>query len=337
MTYQKAQEEIKRKIAKQIDAQAVEMMKVYEEAYEQVLAELNKVYSKFLRTTDPDDYYDIMIRYGKYDKLLVEIQALYNQANKKVFNLIKKSSVFAMTNNYNLERFLMNYIRPEYGMMPLDKNLIELTVKSTEKSWKKIEKFVKKRYNKTHFIPQRGTLSNLLFNNKNIEIAKIKASVTQAFLQGKTYKQLRNDIFDIFETTKYKAFRIAVTEGNRCANAGSYANMVDAANFGIDIKKFWMARKIKSRDAHITLHNKYNQDNAILVDDYFEIGGHKALYPLNFGVPSLDIWCKCTTGTKVGDKNPVQLERGINPVTGKYEVFSIKDYDKWAKDNGIAV
>ena len=47
MTYQKAQEEIKRKIAKQIDAQAVEMMKVYEEAYEQVLAELIKYIQNF--------------------------------------------------------------------------------------------------------------------------------------------------------------------------------------------------------------------------------------------------------------------------------------------------
>ena len=51
---------------------------------------------------------------------------------------------------------------------------------------------------------------------------------------------------------------------------------------GADILKQWDATlDKKTRKAHR------------LLDEPFEINGHKAMYPSNFGIPSLDINCRC--------------------------------------------
>ena len=337
MTYQKAQEEIKRKTAKLIDKNAAIMIAEYETAYKEILKELDNVFAKYLRTKDPQDYYNIMLRYGRLDNLLTQIQREYVKVSNRVGGLIKKSSVLAMTNTYNLESYLSKWIVPDYKFQSLDPDLIELSITGTQESWKKIKKSIRNRYNLNRVAPQYGTLSDLLFKNRRVELTNINSAITQTFLQGKTYNQLRMDIRDQFDTSKFNAMRIAQTEGNRVANAGAYANMKELQVQGNDAKKFWIATlDTETRDRHRSLDVKYSAENAIDIDDYFKIDGHEALHPLGFGVASLDVGCRCTTGTKIGDLNPAQLRRGRNPVTGKNEVFNYKDYDEYAKKYGIA-
>ena len=44
----------------------------------------------------------------------------------------------------------------------------------------------------------------------------------------------------------------------------------------------------KTRKAHRLLDGQIRE-----LDEPFEINGHKAMYPSNFGIPSLDINCRC--------------------------------------------
>ena len=44
----------------------------------------------------------------------------------------------------------------------------------------------------------------------------------------------------------------------------------------------------KTRKAHKFLDGQIRE-----LDEPFEINGHKAMYPSNFGIPSLDINCRC--------------------------------------------
>lgn len=346
MTYRQAIDWIRDKVNKDIDKNALLMMGEYEIAYQEVMSRIDKVYAKYLRTKNPQDYYNIMLQHGRLDNLLTDVQAAYNKASRKVSKDIVKTSTMAMTNTYNLERYLTNWIVPEYGFARLNEALIELSVTGTQDSWKAISKKIRDKYNATGFMPRYGTLSDRLFKNKKIDLVNINSVITQGFLQADTYKEqaykiMKGNMLDTFNTSKINAMRIVQTEGNRTANAGTFANMTDMKNSGIDVYKFWIATlDVTTRDRHQSLDVKYSAENAIPIDDYFEIDGYQALYPGGFGVASLDINCRCSAGTRIGDQNVEMIRRGRNPVPdkdGKYrnEVFNYRDYNKWAQDNGI--
>jgi hypothetical protein len=59
-----------------------------------------------------------------------------------------------------------------------------------------------------------------------------------------------------------------------------------------------------------------------------------SMYPGNSGVPAYDINDRETMVEIIGDEEP-GLRRGRNPVTGENETFSYKNFESWAKENGL--
>jgi hypothetical protein len=47
-----------------------------------------------------------------------------------------------------------------------------------------------------------------------------------------------------------------------------------------------------------------------------------------------NINCRCQTVDIIENNKPTK-RTGVNPVTGKTETFSYKDYSQWAKDNDL--
>ena len=74
------------------------------------------------------------------------------------------------------------------------------------------------------------------------------------------------------------------------------------------------------------LDGQYEDDSGL-----FHIHGLSARYPGDFGDPAEDISCRCTTIDVVQGLEPTLRRGGVNPVTGKSDIASYRDYDKWKK------
>ena len=126
------------------------------------------------------------------------------------------------------------------------------------------------------------------------------------------------------------AMRISMTEGTRAMNAASFAASTYLDELGVDIKKRWVATlDSRTRSSHARLDGK-----TIPVDEYFTLGSDRALYPGGFSQAKNVARCRCTTIDIIDGEGP-ELRTGRNPTTGESGVMGWKEFDQWAKDNGL--
>lgn len=102
-------------------------------------------------------------------------------------------------------------------------------------------------------------------------------------IAGQTF---RDRILD--EDTAEEILRVIDTEAHRDYNAGAYNAAKASGKTGL--RKRWNTMKDdKVRDAH-----SYMEGMIVGLDDYFYADtGDRTLYPGGFGVPDLDINCRC--------------------------------------------
>ena len=98
------------------------------------------------------------------------------------------------------------------------------------------------------------------------------------------------------EAWKGRAMNIARTEVNRSANWGTY--YAHSASGVVD-KRQWLATESlwdTVREAHRGLH-----EQIVGMQEPFSYAGYSAMFPGDFGVPSLDVRCRCTTVAVIDD------------------------------------
>jgi SPP1 gp7 family putative phage head morphogenesis protein len=174
--------------------------------------------------------------------------------------------------------------------------------------------------------PSGDTLTGILVNNLNQELTKTLRVVKQGLINGQSYVKQAQALKETFNGNAYNALRVVRTEGNRLANAGTYLNSEDLKEAGVSIRRQWVATLDgRTRDSHQALDGQYEDDEGL-----FHIHGLSARYPGDFGDPAEDIQCRCTTIDVVQGLEPT-LRRGVNPVTGKSDIASYRDYGKWKK------
>lgn len=335
MNYLQANEYIYTQTEKEASILLRNLIESYDSARKDIIAQLENVYGKYLTTSDPQDYYNIMIQYDRLNKLLTDVTQTFNYYSKLAGDITAQAMALSMQNVYYRQNYLLEWITPIAGITfnfaPLDKRLVELSVFGTQDAWKAISKSLIEKYGyQGIYAPDYGTLSQLLYDRKVQDLILIQREISQAFIQGKSIKQTSDAFMQIFDTIKYKADRIAVTETARTASLGSYAAGKEAISQGIDLKKMWLATlDTKTRPTHQALDGV-----KLEYDEYFKIGGDKALAPLLFERAENNIRCRCQKLDIVNDIDP-QIRRGRNPITGENEVFEFKTYDQWAKDNGL--
>ena len=82
----------------------------------------------------------------------------------------------------------------------------------------------------------------------------------------------------------------------------------------------------KTRKAHRLLDWQTRE-----LDEPFEINGHKAMYPSNFGIPSLDINCRCAVLQRAIwalDQDEIEAHKER---TKYYELNKSKDFEEFKK------
>ena len=169
-------------------------------------------------------------------------------------------------------------------------------------------------------------LSKNLYSN-TVQLAdrvvdRMESSLLTGLSSQKIAAELVKDVKDVLQkelNSEYnKAIRIVRTENTRIAGQAKQNSLQHAESLGIEIKKQWVsALDNRTRSSHGHLDGQ-----TIGVDEYFEIGGDRALAPGGFSRPENSINCRCTMISVIEDYKPVTRRIGK-------ELTEYKSYQEW--------
>lgn len=188
-----------------------------------------------------------------------------------------RSGVYRTIDDYRKDRYRDGYLGAMYDMqgqgvpliIPIDPAMMEKAVVLDSK------------------------LSKKLYKRLGINIQRLKKTVrdeiSRNLAAGKMYDFVAAGIDLKMHTGRYRAMRIARTEGQRIANEAACHAQERAKERGADIVKQWCAiLDGRTRPSHALLNGQIRE-----IGEPFQIDGHKAMYPGGFGIPSEDINCRC--------------------------------------------
>jgi len=336
MSFKSFLEEGSRLTDREIRTASREMIKHYAEAEKEIRKSMDKVYSKYLATQNKEDYYNIMIQHDRLQKLQNEVGKVYTYYDKKAGRKVGEAGRLAMSNSFYRQQYQLSWQAP-LSFVSLNPQIVEAAVFGTPRTWQDIPKQARERfalkYNKplTAYIPQYGSLTKLLSENRRDDIDRINKAIVQGFIQGKGSKEMSRQIRDVVGHSAFKAERIMRTETTRLSAIGDEIMAYDAKDQGLEVKKMWMATlDDKTRDRHADL-------DGVMVDLDEEFSGG-AMRPGDFSDIGQNINCRCVLNTVVvKDGEPIkpQTRLGRDPVTGENEAFSYRKFDEWAEEKGI--
>ena len=306
--------------------QTKELISHYQQAFNEIDDQLKIIHNKFLSGVKPEDYYNQVIQYNRLENLQKQAAAAYKAAAKKAGLAQVEISKTAMSNVYYQNMYSVNWFSGlenfEYFAV-LNPAAVEVSVFGTPKVWRRIA--AAKRDSLIPYQPKHGTLIETPLDNDSKTLAKIKNTITQSIIQGKSYQNTSKEIQKIMENTASNALRIARTEGTRNMNSGAFANTQAAADLGLDIKR----RVIETLDSRTREQSAQIDDQEVGANAPFIYpGGLEVMIIGNSGVAAYDInergrSIDIIPGSDPGDRI------GKDPVSGKREEATFKNLDDW--------
>ncbi|MCK5128140.1 MAG: hypothetical protein KAR42_17930, partial [candidate division Zixibacteria bacterium] len=268
-----------------------------------------------------------------------KVQTEFIKASIAAGNMTVESSKMAITNNFYKQQFgviFANASPVNLSFTVLNPAVVEVSVLGTPTVWNKLGKQTADRIAEKYgtlgaYQPKYGTLSSILTKNRREQLEKIQTSITQGLIQGKSFQQTAKDVKQVLDSTASQALTVVRTESMRNMNAGAFANHNQSVAQGLK-----MQRQILSVLDDRTRAQSQTVDTRIADKDGFFTypGGVLVSFPGNSGNPAWDINDRETV-IEIIDDQPPELRRGRNPVTGKNEVMSFKDYPTWMSENGF--
>jgi len=324
------------------------MSKEYKTALDNIRAELQGIYNKITGDRSPaqvaallkDNPAWLFTEAMKFDRLTGlqrSIQTEYMAASIKAANMTVEASKLAITNSFYKQRYALTFASPvKLSFAVLNPKVVEISVLGSPKVWKGIAKAAKEAAEKkygdlTKYQAKHGTLTDVILSNRQKDLQKIQSVITQNLIQGKGYGSAAKEVKAILNTTASNAARIVRTESARNMNAGAYASHRTAQAQGLDVKRQILSvLDDRTRQQSQEVDTRFEDD-----DGFFHYpGGLLVDYPGNSGVAAYDINDRETV-IEVVDGQSSDQRRGRNPETGKNEVMDFKDYESWAKSNGM--
>lgn len=243
---------------------------------------------------------------------------MLDTANIQCAKIIRKDRMAVFAENYNFEAYkLEKRLKGVINFNLYNERAVEKLIKKNPKmlpEWK-----IKER-------------KDYAWNRQKVENA-----ITQGIVQGKRIDEITDNLVDTLCTandSKMRTFaRTAVTGAQ---NAGRQAQMHDAEDMGIRVKKRWVATlDSRTRDTHQELDGQ-----EVPVDEPFEVDGMEIMYPGDPNAePELVYNCRCTM---------VEVYEGIDSKSvrrayydeddeeyeeGKRKSYTVEDmtYSEWKK------
>jgi SPP1 gp7 family putative phage head morphogenesis protein len=145
----------------------------------------------------------------------------------------------------------------------------------------------------TQAIKHETKLSDDLYTELGYDIKdmskKIAGEISRGIASGKGYGEIARRIADNTNVPLNNAMRIARTESHRIQCKSAMDAQYKAREKGADVVKEWNSYLDgKTRPHHRRLDGQIRE-----LDEPFEVGGMKAMFPGDFGDPSEDCNCRC--------------------------------------------
>jgi SPP1 gp7 family putative phage head morphogenesis protein len=136
-------------------------------------------------------------------------------------------------------------------------------------------------------------ISEGLYNALGVDTKKLKqsirAEITRGIASGMPHSEIARNISAHAKAPLGRAKTIVRTESHRIAQAATYDAMKAAKAKGANIVKQWNSTLDgKTRSSHRRIDGQIRE-----VEEPFEMGGKKAMYPGDFGDPAEDCNCRC--------------------------------------------
>lgn len=379
MTWKSFQSEAFRLTEQEIERLIPYILSQYRQAIKDIDKDLKNVYSQILSGVKPDDYWNTMLKYDRYNKLIESVTKEYSKYSREVGKITGDAGKIAMSNNFYRAQYSYLWLVPGTDFAFIPDEIIQMSVFGSTEAWKKYSNSIDQKIFGTAdlYYPQAGTLSEFLASNRLKELENIQRAITQGLIRGQSYKKTSQAVKDVIGKYLVKdgvvnvtgamanTIRIVRTETIRIMNEASTANTEKAKSQGIDVVRFWNATlDQKTRPVHARLDDKPENEKGFFETPFGLVRG-----PGQFSVVGQNIYCRCTTFESVNGSKPI-LRKGLNVVkfeeelkkaeeeilkkkkkkklsksekemarskatTKSREAFNYKNYDQWAKDNGL--
>lgn len=118
---------------------------------------------------------------------------------------------------------------------------------------------------------------------------RIANNISRGIATSDSFANIARNIASASNMGFNRAMRIARTEGHRIQATAAFDAQHAAKKAGADIVKQWdAALDSRTRDSHRELDGQIRE-----LDELFEVNGHTARFPSDFGRPEEDINCRC--------------------------------------------
>lgn len=136
-------------------------------------------------------------------------------------------------------------------------------------------------------------ISEGLYEALGVDTKKLKktisSEITRGIASGLPHSEIARNIASYAKAPLGRAKTIVRTEAHRISQASSYDAQKMAVSKGAKVVKQWMSTLDgDTRPTHKRLDGQIRE-----VDEPFEMGGLKAMYPGDFGDPAEDCNCRC--------------------------------------------
>lgn len=143
---------------------------------------------------------------------------------------------------------------------------------------------------------------------------KITGEISRGLSSGQMYNEIARNVANWARIPKNNAMRIARTEAHRIQCKATSDAQHKARDKGADVVKMWdSSLDGRTRKSHRKLDGQIRE-----LDEPFEVNGHKAMFPGDFGRPEEDINCRCAV-----------LQRA------RWALGN--DYTKWSEDAPVVI
>lgn len=172
------------------------------------------------------------------------------------------------------------------------------------------------------------SLYEKLGQNMRVLKSTINSEISRGIASGSSYAEIaRNITLSTGSIGINRTMTIVRTEGHRINQEASHHAQIKAKDCGADIVKQWDSTLDKrTRKTHSMLDGQIRE-----VDEPFEVNGHQAMYPGEFGVAKEDINCRCVVLQRAKWGITEKKFKKMNGESGKLVKMREQDYQSFKK------
>lgn len=256
----------------------LQIQKIYLDNERAVLKELKHAYAKSL--AEIDDKIKILQSSRTTQSKLYQIQYQLS-LRQQVTTVLEKlrSSNYATIQDYLQNCYTSGFIGTLYDLQgqgiplafPMNQNEIVKAIQMESKI-------------------KVGMYKKLGFNTDSLK-KSIAEEITRGIVNGLSYQDIARNLKMCTDADYNKSVRIARTEGHRIRESATYDCQVKAKERGASVMKQWDATLDgKTRPLHVQLDGQLTD-----IDKPYRIADYEPMYPSDFGDPSQDCNCRCTS------------------------------------------